>query len=74
MDAVVVLASKREWLLTWPALVGEAEGVDCRKGEGETGDSGRRKGELRGEVNAVPPPPPRDEFLGWPAGRAWNLL
>ena len=30
-------------------LVGDAEGVDWRRGEGETGDSGRRNGELRGE-------------------------
>lgn len=28
-------------------LVGDAEGVVCRSGDGEAGDSGRRKGELR---------------------------
>lgn len=34
-----------------PALVGEVVGVVCRRGDGDAGDSGRRKGELRvGEV------------------------
>lgn len=28
-------------------LVGELLGVDCRRGDGDAGDSGRRKGELR---------------------------
>ena len=31
------------------ALLGEAEGLLGRRGEGEAGDSGRRKGEARGE-------------------------
>ena len=30
-------------------LVGEGVGVDCRNGEGECGDSGRRNGDARGE-------------------------
>lgn len=30
-------------------LVGERFGVDCRKGDGECGDSGLRKGDARGE-------------------------
>ena len=34
-----------------PSFRGETRGVllPCLRGEGETGDSGRRKGELRGE-------------------------
>jgi len=43
-------------------FVGDAVGVVCRRGEGETGDSGRRKGELRGEL-----PYPSGEGL-YPAG------
>jgi hypothetical protein len=30
-------------------LVGEGFGVDCRRGDGEAGLSGRRKGDARGE-------------------------
>ena len=30
-------------------LVGEGLGVDCRRGEGDAGLSGRRKGDARGE-------------------------
>jgi len=38
-------------LLLMPAasFVGDAAGVDDRKGDGEAGDSGRRNGELRGD-------------------------
>jgi hypothetical protein len=39
LDGVVVVA----------ILVGDGFGVDCRRGEGEAGLSGRRKGEDRGE-------------------------
>lgn len=31
------------------ALVGEVVGVELRRGEGDEGDSGRRKGDVRGE-------------------------
>lgn len=30
-------------------LVGDGFGVDCRRGEGDAGLSGRRKGEVRGD-------------------------
>lgn len=66
-------AANRELLFTWPALVGDAEGVDCRSCDGDTGDSGRRKGELRGEEEN-PPPPASDEVLRWLVGRAWFVL
>lgn len=36
-------------MLAVDIFVGEGVGVDCRSGEGEAGDSGRRKGEERGE-------------------------
>ena len=38
-------------LFTRPCFVGDGDagGVVCRKGEDDTGDSGRRNGELRGE-------------------------
>lgn len=33
-------------------FVGDVVGVvDCRRGDGDEGDSGRRKGEARGELN-----------------------
>ena len=63
---VGVDAENLEEVLVWPDLDGNAEGVDCRSGEGGAGDSGRRKGELRGEPN----PPPWDEDLRCPAGSA----
>lgn len=51
------------------ALDGDEVGVTERKGEGEPGVSGRRKGELRWEGTA------REGvvFVRW-SGRAWNLL
>lgn len=33
-----------------PCFVGDDEGVVCRSGDGDAGDSGLRKGELRGEL------------------------
>lgn len=53
-----------EELLVWPDF--DAVGVECRSGDGDAGDSGRRKGELRGEPN---PPPWEDDFR-CPAGSA----
>lgn len=49
------------------AFSGVDEGVVCRRGDGEAGGSGRRKGELRGEGDGAPPP----LDLIWLAGRAW---
>ena len=46
-----------------------AVGVDCRSGEGDAGDSGRRNGELRWEPWD---PYPRGEGL-YPAGADWRL-
>ena len=34
-----------------PSLIGEVEGVTGRRGDGDAGDSGRRKGEARGDPN-----------------------
>lgn len=42
--------ARREGVVAGAMLfVGEGFGVDCRKGDGEAGDSGRRKGEALGE-------------------------
>jgi len=48
VGVVMLLSVKRGWDA---GLKGEDSGVFCcwRRGEGEAGDSGRRKGELRGE-------------------------
>lgn len=40
----------------WLAFRGDEEGVVFRRGDGEAGESGRRKGELRGEDSGTPPP------------------
>jgi hypothetical protein len=45
----VLPCANLELALVCPAFDGDAEGVDCRSGDGDTGDSGRRKGELRWE-------------------------
>ena len=48
--AVAAAANREPPPMEPPApLVGEPDGVDCRSGDGEEGDSGRRNGELRGE-------------------------
>lgn len=43
----VVALAKREVEPRGPAFVGDPVGVVCRRGDGEAGDSARRKGELR---------------------------
>jgi hypothetical protein len=43
----VVGCANRGPLAMPPVFIGDAVGVVCRKGEGDTGDSARRKGELR---------------------------
>lgn len=63
---VGVDAANLEELLVWPDLAGDAVGVECLSGDGDAGDSGRRKGELREEPN---PPPWEDDFR-CPAGSA----
>jgi hypothetical protein len=46
------LSLEGEDVLAAAALVGEVVGVvEWRRGDGEDGDSGRRKGEARGELN-----------------------
>lgn len=62
---VGVDAANFEELLVWPDFDGDAEGVVCRSGDGDAGDSGRRKGELREDPN-----PPPWEDLRCPAGSA----
>lgn len=52
----------------WLAFNGDDEGVVFRRGEGEAEESGRRKGELRGEDKGAPPP----LALIWLTGRACN--
>ena len=64
---VGVDAANLEVLLDWADLDGDAKGVECcRSGDGDAGDSGRRKGELREEPN----PPPWEDDLRCPAGNA----
>ena len=58
-------ASREDPCAVWP-LVDAAVGMDWRRGDGDAGDSGRRKGELRGE------PYPRGEGL-YPAGVAFAI-
>ena len=43
----VVGLAKRDVVPKIPAFVGDPVGVVCRRGEGDAGDSGLRKGELR---------------------------
>lgn len=43
----VVGRAKRDGVASEAVLVGELVGVVCRNGDGDAGDSGRRKGELR---------------------------
>lgn len=62
---VVVEAANLDELLVWADLDGDDKGVVCRRGDGDAGESGRRKGELRGDAN----PPPWDD-LSCPAGSA----
>lgn len=50
----------------WLVFSGDEDGVVFRNGDGEAEDSGRRKGELRGEANGAPPP----LVLIWLTGRA----
>lgn len=45
----VDVVASREGVVGAMVLVGEGLGVVCRNGEGDRGDSGRRKGEARGE-------------------------
>ena len=46
----VELRARREGVVVVAAIfVGEGFGVDCLRGEGEAGDSGRRKGDARGD-------------------------
>lgn len=54
----------------WLDFSGDDEGVVFRRADGEAGDSGRRKGELRGEESGAPPP----LVLIWLMGRAWNYF
>lgn len=53
----------------WLALNGDEVGVVARKGEGDPGVSGRRKGELRWEGTAS-----EGVVLTRWSGRAWSLL
>lgn len=63
----VVGLANRDVAPKGPALVGDPVGVMCRRGEGEAGDSGLRKGELRvGEE-----PYPKGEGL-YVAGTDWK--
>lgn len=61
-----VLDENRAACVGWLAFSGDEEGVVFRRGDGDAGDSGRRKGELRGEDRGAAPP------LGliWLMGRA----